>query len=432
VRDRARPDAVKDRSSQGRLGSRDPVRAVPRVVMVVRLFDPWVGGMERQAARLAGRLVVDGLATVRIVTGWWFRGTPRHDVVGGIRVFRNHTLWNMGDVRGLRKFAGYLYMLTLVLHLWRTRNDYDVIHVHGLSYHTYASVVAGRLVGKPVIAKLANSGSASDIEKMRTEKHLPLSRFMLGRALTCTRLVALSEAVEAELIEAGASPDRIVRIPNGIDVPEGSVSSEATPSERHRLIAVGRLHHQKGFDVLMEALAELTERRPDRDFLLDVLGDGPLRDQLEEQVGRLGISDLVSFHGSVDDVLDRLGNAEVFVLPSRAEGLSNALLEAMSSGLVPVASDIPGNRAVIEDGFTGFLFPEGDSHALARVLDDLLDDRSLREVVGAAAADLVVRRFALEEVARRYSDLYLDVLGIAPTTLPVDHRRNHMTQEGIT
>jgi glycosyltransferase involved in cell wall biosynthesis len=184
--------------------------------MVIRLFSPWVGGTQTQALRLA-RALRDRGVDVRFVTGRWFRGTPREETIDGVPVFRNHTLWEGFGIRGARKFGGYLYLLTLWWHLWRRRDTYDVIHVHGLSYHTFAAVIAGGRLGKPTLTKLANSGSASDIRKMRSDQHLALSRWMLPAALRCDRFVALTETVQRELEEAGVSGARITRIPNGIE-----------------------------------------------------------------------------------------------------------------------------------------------------------------------------------------------------------------------
>ena len=168
------------------------VRTPPRVVMVVRLYHPWVGGTERQAHKLSKQLLARG-CRLEVVTGWWFRGTRQREVIDTVPVFRNQTLWEFFGIRGLRKFGGYLYILTLLWYLWRCRAHYDVIHVHGLNYHTFAASIAGRRLGKPTIVKLANSGPASDIVKMREDRQLALARFMLPRALQCDLFVALNE-----------------------------------------------------------------------------------------------------------------------------------------------------------------------------------------------------------------------------------------------
>ena len=384
-----------------------------RVLMVVRLFHPWVGGTERQAHKLARALIERG-SDVRVVTGRWFRGTARREVIDGVPVFRNHTLWECFGIRGLRKFGGYLYIATLLAHLWRHRNSYDVIHVHGLNYHTATAVLAGRRLGKPVIAKLANSGPASDVRKMRESRQLALARFLLPTALRCDRFVALNPDVVAELTAAGVPPDRIVAVPNGVETDHG-------PRSDHRLhdpacvLYVGRLHPQKGLDTLLHAFAAL-RRDLDRPVVLRIVGDGPLRDDLVGLAERLGIAAAVDFVGQRDDVRSYLDGADAFVLPSRAEGLSNALLEAMAAGVPPVVSDIPGNRDVVDDGRAGLVVAVDDVAALAVALARVLADAALRAALGAGARRTVERTYALDSVAARYTALYSALCDSAPAS----------------
>lgn len=407
---------------------RTPERPV-RVLMVIRLFYPWLGGTQRQVHRLARELLDRGVE-VRIVTGWWFRGTPQRETIDGIPVFRNHTLWEGFGVRGARTLAGYLYILTLLWHLWRRRDAYDVVHVHGLSYHTFAAALAGRWLGKPTIAKLANSGRASDIGKMREGQHLALSRLMLPTALRCDRFVALNAAVERELLEAGVPGEAIVRIPNGIELPGAAVAEGVRGSGRApRVIFVGRLHPQKGVDVLLRAVALLRERRPGMEVRYDLVGEGPQKDELVALAGELGVGSVVRFLGNRDDVEALLADADVFVLPSRAEGMSNALLEAMSRGLPVVAAAVPGNTDVLEHGTTGILVEPDDPERLAEALSEVLDDPDLRERLGRAARHAVEDRYTIGAVGERYLALYRELLAAGSgTTKPRSTSRSKIAR----
>jgi glycosyltransferase involved in cell wall biosynthesis len=383
--------------------AREGRRGGARVLMLVRLFHPWIGGTERQAHELARALVRTG-AEVQVVTGRWFRGTSSHETIDDVPVTRNFTLWEFLGIRGLRKFGGYLYMCTLLWHLWRRRATYDVIHVHGLNYHTAVAVVAGRWFGKPVLAKLANSGAASDITRMRQGRQLAGSGALLSTALACDRFVALNPAVVAELTAAGVPRSRIVEIPNGVEVP----ADLPTREELHVppcVLYVGRLHEQKGLDVLLRAFAQLeAEEVPDP--VLRLVGEGPAEQQLRELAGELGIEDRVDLVGRRDDVDPLLREADVFVLPSHVEGLSNSLLEAMAVALPVVASDIPGNRVVVRHGHNGLLVPPGDVPALAASLARLLRDRQGRRAMGTAARRTILPRYGIERVAGQYLDLY--------------------------
>lgn len=374
-----------------------------RVLMVVRLFHPWIGGTERQAHKLAAALIDRGVETT-VATGRWFRGTAPDEMLDGVPVHRHHTLWECFGIKGLRKFGGYLYIVTLLWYLWRRREHYDVIHVHGLNYHTFAAVLAGRRLGKPVVAKLANSGRASDIAKMREDRQLALSHLMLPTALDCDRFVALNPAVVSELAAAGVPRDRIVELTNGVDATRPARSSY----ELHDppcVTYVGRLHPQKNLDTLLRAFAILRSRLP-HPAVLRLVGEGPSDDSLRALAAELGIADVVDFAGRHEDVMAQLDLADVFVLPSRVEGMSNALLEAMTGGLPCIVSDIPGNRAVISDGSSGLLVPVDDPVCLATALERLLTDRDLRAHLGSAARATIERTYALTTVATQYLGLY--------------------------
>jgi glycosyltransferase involved in cell wall biosynthesis len=376
--------------------------------MVVRLFEPWVGGMERQARKLAGELVARGV-DVEILTGRWFRGTPRREVQDGIVITRHHTMWEFGGIRGFRKLGGYLYLLTLVGALWRRRASTAVIHVHGCNYHAFGAVVAGRLTRTPVIVKLANSGHGSDLDKMRRGAQLALSGLMVPSTLRADRFVALNPQVRSELLAAGVEPERIVEIPNGVEDARPRASYEVHGVARVGF--VGRLHAQKGLDTLLSAAARIRRLRPDLCFQLELLGEGPDERDLRTLAARLGIDDVVRFRGRCDDVLGELSDIDVFVLPSRAEGISNALLEAFSVGTPAVVSDLAGNRVVVEDGRNGLIVPVDEDGRLAAALIRLLDDAGLRERLGVEGRRTIERRFTISAVAGAYETLYDELAG---------------------
>jgi glycosyltransferase involved in cell wall biosynthesis len=377
--------------------------------MVVRLFYPWIGGTERQAHKLAKKLVEKN-TVVELVTGWWFLRTPQREIFEGIPVFRNLTLWEFFGIKGLRKFGGYLYIISLIWYLWRRRSDYDLIHVHGLNYHTFAVVVAGRLFKRKVVTKLANSGRASDINKMRQDRQLALARYMLPTALECDRFVALNKAVVGELTAVGVPAQKIIELTNGVETDQITARPCYTLHDPARLVYVGRLHEQKGLDTLLKALQQLLQQGVAGNICLQLIGDGPLRNELAQQVQQLRISDHVEFMGQTDQVLALLQQADIFVLPSRAEGISNALLEAMAVGLPVIVSKIPGNVDVVEHRKNGLLFTVDDPDSLTGCLTLLLNQPELRIQLGTTARNTVENHYSLNYVADRYVDLYQDLL----------------------
>lgn len=383
-----------------------------RVLMVSRLFYPWVGGSERQAHKLAQELCKKGVQ-VEIVTGWWYRGTPRHEIIDGIPVYRNHTLWEMFGIKGLRKFGGYLYILSLIWFLWRRRGHYDIIHIHGLSYHTFAAVLAGRWIKRKTLTKLVNSGMASDIKKMQKGQHLAFSHYLLPIALGSDRYIALTKTIASELVNAGVPQERIVRLANGVETDRIIAKSDYSLHFPARLIFAGRLHYQKGLDVLLKALKKVNEHDPALPICLQVLGDGPLREDMWRLAEQLGIAHEVEFVGQTEQVIEHFRQADIFILPSRAEGISNALLEAMACGLPVAVSDIPGNLDVVEHEQNGLIFHVEEPDSLAQVLVPLLEGQKLRESLGKAARKTVEKEFSLSVVADRYISVYQELLAVS-------------------
>lgn len=201
---------------------------------------------------------------------------------------------------------------------------------------------------------------------------------------------------------------RVEVIPN--PVAETAQRTARTPNAavgRHRLIAVGRLERQKGYDLLLDAFARGAGAAPSWDLV--VIGEGSCRVELERQAHRLGLDGRVTFPGFSSDVPASLSEADAYVLSSRYEGFPNALLEAMAHGLPVVAADCPsGPGEIIEDGLNGLLATCGSVEHLAAQLTRLLTDVDLRSRLGVAALEVHVA-YALEAVVDRWEDLLSSV-----------------------
>ncbi|MGE4297169.1 MAG: glycosyltransferase family 4 protein [Desulfovibrionaceae bacterium] len=177
-------------------------------------------------------------------------------------------------------------------------------------------------------------------------------------------------------------------IPNPV-APWASVCTKPHRYPRPTLLAIGKLHRQKGHDLLLQAFAAITEKYADWDLF--ILGDGEERRALERQVAALGLERKVSMPGMVPDVTPYLLGADCFVMASRFEGFSNALCEAMATGLPLVASDCQGNKDIVTHDKDGLVVPVGDVAALTHALDTLLGDEALRCRLGAQARSIVDR-----------------------------------------
>ena len=179
-------------------------------------------------------------------------------------------------------------------------------------------------------------------------------------------------------------PCKLAFVPNPLVLPDGGVNAFAGASRTPLFLSVGRLVWDKAYDVLLDAFAMLGGEF--EAWRLSVAGDGHLKDSLRAQAEALGVARRISWHGVVRDPHAFYRAASVFVLPSRTEGMPNALLEAMGSGLPVVVSDgAPGPLELVEDGVTGLVVPVNDAAALASALARLARDADLRRRLGEAA-----------------------------------------------
>ena len=270
----------------------------------------------------------------------------------------------------------------------------DVLHTHNAYAHFYGSL-AGRLAGVPVVVHTrhgrALSGGWSEVALFRVACHLTGA------------VVAISDDVRALSIAQGCSPDKCLRIWNGIDTRQFRPSAEAPGAH---LISVGRMEPVKDLATLLHACARARERVG---LQLVIVGEGSERAALQALATELGLDSCVRFLGERTDVPQLLGQAAVFVNSSLSEGISLGLLEAMSCGLGVIATRVGGNVEVIDDGETGVLVPPGDPVQLADAIVSMLSGREKRRLMGQAARQRVCERFEVQRMVADYERLYLDL-----------------------
>jgi glycosyltransferase involved in cell wall biosynthesis len=365
-----------------------------RVAMLSHNYLPVLGGAERQMAALIPRLALRGI-DARVITRA-HPGTPAHEVLGGVDVTRI-------EVDGLPRMGSILYTRGALQDL--RKRPADVVHAHSLLSPATTALAAKARFRIPAVAKILRGGSLGDLVDLRRKGVGDLRYRMLAKGLD--GFIAISREIEDELAALATPTSKRWFIPNGVDTARFTPTSRAERLSRRATLGVpgdplvvfaGRLAPEKGLDMLFDAWSAVGSRHPGAGLV--VLGEGPEAGRL-----RARAPEGVSFGGMVQDVRDHFAAADVFVLPSDAEGLSNSMLEAMAAGLAPIVTAVGGANDLVGPD-VGWLVSVGDRDELAAALDQALSDSSELVHKGLAARRAVEADYSLEAVADSLARLY--------------------------
>ena len=375
-----------------------------KIVMFCPQFRPVVGGAERQAEKLAVALVAAG-CQVKILTPRIELNSPDREENNGVVVER-FPLTDLAQRYPMKGVAllNIPYILWQVVQAVRPHlKDMAVLHCHSASLQTAGAALAGRIAGIPVLCKAAVADCRSDLGEI--EKSGASGRWVawLARAVIGT-WVATTSAVADALMRAGVKPDKITRIPNGV---EQSTVSRTRPrvNGARRFLYLGRLsaNIHRDTPTLIKAFDRLAVESSDIELAL--VGGGDLYDETQRLADASPVRKRIHLPG-FDQPEKWLAWADCFVLPSRREGLSNALLEAMAAGLPCIANDIPPNREVLDDGKAGLLTPVGDCNALENAMRKMIEGSGIAEHYARMARERVEQCYTISAVAESYLKLY--------------------------
>jgi GalNAc-alpha-(1->4)-GalNAc-alpha-(1->3)-diNAcBac-PP-undecaprenol alpha-1,4-N-acetyl-D-galactosaminyltransferase len=239
--------------------------------------------------------------------------------------------------------------------------------------------------------------------------------YPIGKIWSCLRtwayrrtgcLVVQTESAKAFFSEPIQRRTRV--IPNPVIRPPESAAG-SNRGIRKQIIGIGRLTPQKGFDLLLNAFAQIASRHPD--WSVVVWGDGEAREALEQQRDQLGLRDQVRFPGRTKRPFQQLREADLFILSSRFEGFPNALCEAMACGLPVISFDCQsGPREIIRDNVDGLLVPNGDVVALASAMERLMSNEDELKRLSSRAVE-VIERFGLEKIMATWGHVLNNAVG---------------------
>lgn len=394
--------------------------SVQRVVLISRRFWPLLGGAESVMANLGEAFVRQGievtLLTARCESRWPAEVTHRGMKV--VRLFQPPTRW----------WGTWCYMRAVARWLKQHRQQFDLVYVSMFKHDAYAAVGVGQKLGFPVAIRAEGAGLTGD---MHWQINATGGRRIKRRCFEAAAFIAPSLMIHREIVAAGYPRGKIHYLPNGVAIPsEGNSSPAPTPqaardTARRSLeealpqlaipkdaplaLYTGRLHHAKGLDDLVRAWATVVQQHPSA--RLWIAGEGEYASELEQQIRQCGLEDSVILAGAFDTVDELLAATDAFVLPSHEEGMSLSLLEAMAVALPVVATDIAGNRNLVDHEKQGLLVPPGEPEPLANAISRLFEDRELGRQLGRQARARVAAEFSLEIMARSHLELFKQLIG---------------------
>jgi L-malate glycosyltransferase len=358
--------------------------AIPIFLMIDSLQ---TGGTERQFAEVARSLGKDAF---KVHLGCLQKKGPFLEGVGEIDLYES---------------GGNLYSLSSMLSRWRLmRNlkESKIAVAHAFDFYANLMLIpAAKLARVPVIGSHRQLGDLLSPAKFRAQ--LAMFRW-------CDRVVCNSQAAADRLLQAGLSEQKVIVIGNALPS-EAFAPTVPSLERRGGILRVGMIARMnaayKNQSAFLRAAARVGKRFSQAEFLL--VGDGPLRPQLEHQAADLGLQSRVRFLGDRRDIPAVLASMDVSVVPSVSESLSNVFLESMAAGVPVVATEVGGNCELGGNG-RALLVPPNDDEALAAGVERVLADEELRRELSQRARQFARDNFTVERIRDQYSELYSDVV----------------------
>jgi glycogen(starch) synthase len=367
-----------------------------KIAVFPSAFHPSIGGVEELTRRLALEYRAAGHEVI-VITNRWPRDLPTNDEVTGLPVRRLPFRFPAGSRKALVTYLASTWLVTLQLLALLRRERVEVLHVQCISSNAHYALRAARLLRLPLV--VTTQGELT-MDANRIFDRFPQAASLFRRAMqgadvfTGCSSVTLRDALD----RFGGRSGPAFAIPNGVDYPAFR-GADALDHPRPYALAIGRFAAEKGFDLLLEAWAQV---HPGVELLL--AGDGPLAAELRGRASALGLDDRVRFFGPADrsQVPALFAGAEYVVLPSRAdEGLPLVSVEAMAAGKALVCTRTGGIEDAVIDGETALVVPKGDVPALAAAIARVDRDPALRQRLGDAGARRA-EAFDWATLAQRY------------------------------
>ena len=316
-------------------------------------------------------------------------------------------------------FFQYITFLKYIYHILKIGKNYDMIHAHTYYAPAAAAIIAGKILGKPVI--VTGHSRLTELEREVRETNRPGFFFTILKKSDF--YISISKKIKQEAVKLCNIPEeKNILIYNGIDTSrffpckncqeKKELRSKLNlPLEQTVIVYHGRLNnHSKNISLLLSAVSNVLNKKK-LSFFLVLIGEGPEKNKFIHFCNNSGIEKNVCFAGFQENIHEYLKAADFHCLPSNFEGLPLALLEAMSTGLLCIASNIPGNTDVIEDGVNGILFnPESEESLISKLTEALKNQGSEQMLhMRKMARQTLKKHFSLDGMMENYKKLFADI-----------------------
>ncbi len=367
-----------------------------RLLFAVDSRFPGLGGAESQALKLAIALREQGV-DVEFVTPRVDKTQPLEETHHGFSVIRI-------DYPQIRWLGSLIVMFRFGRYLIANAGRFDAVHIHITHLMAAAAGFARARSKLPVITKISGFYEFEGGVLDPTTRFKPLN-YLIRLGLKKVDFVqTISVQTREKLLDAGFSEKQIQFVPNGIDTrnpPEHPAQNDTL-----RIGYCGRLRDVKGVHVLLDGFAVLKGIYPDKHLQLVIAGSGETQAALQTQARDLGIDLDVDWLGTIEDTMSFYASIDFYVQPSFAEGLPNAVMEAMVTQRPVVATNIGGNNDLIDHDVSGLLFEVGDAQGLAQQLARFIEAPELARALATAGRALMEERYGFESVTRQLVELY--------------------------
>jgi len=374
------------------------LQSQPRILLCSDYLPPSDGGVEQVVEKLAVNLLDRGFQ-VGVFTLTDQNQTVNLEDTPGVSFYASSAT-DLTDSIGLQSMVS----LSALTEFLDVVDDFqpDIVHAHNRFFYTSALAALYSLWSDYELVTTLHLGDIDMISGVGGAAakafEQSISRFIISRS---SQVIGVSRAVESIGRSLGAADTTVVR--NAVDV-EAFSPSETTDKS---IVYIGRLVRNNGVQDLLAATPQILEEHPDA--TVHIVGSGPLEETVRTTIRSEGIGDSVQLHSYIEDISDAYDMATVFCRPSYSEGLPLTMLEAMSSQVVPVVTDIAGVSEVVTDGETGALLEPGDIGQLEAHITELLSDPDYRETIAAAARDYVIDNLTWEQRTERVINVYQEL-----------------------